>query len=192
MELMSKYTNLEWRIIMKNRKVIFLDIDGVLQRFSSKERFNHDLEQLVLDMAEKYNNPHYLKMDKYDIGAVYYDWDNRAVKNLKEILLKTGAELVISSGWQYDKLLEDFKCLLIFHELDSYVTDITQKELYTCPTKHEDIQNYLDEHDNILNYVVIDDADMQKYFPGHFVSTYSANYLNDEAKELAIKILNEE
>ena len=31
---------------MKKRKVIFLDIDGVLQRFSAKERFEHDLDQL--------------------------------------------------------------------------------------------------------------------------------------------------
>ena len=141
-------------------------------------------------MTEKYNNPHYLKLDKYDIGTVYYDWDEKAVNNLKEILKATGAELVISSGWQFDKLLEDFKCLLIFRKLDAYVTDITQKELYTYLAKNEDIQNYLSEHNDILTYIVIDNADMEKDFPDHFVSTKAASYLNDEAKELAIRMLS--
>ena len=48
----------------------------------------------------------------------------------------------------------------------------------------------MDEHDDILTYAVIDDADMEKDFPGHFVSTKDANHLDEKAKALAIEILN--
>ena len=55
-------------------KVIFLDIDGVLQPYSFRDRFNHDLDKLQKELAVKYNDEAYLQMDKYDIGAVFYDW----------------------------------------------------------------------------------------------------------------------
>ena len=36
-------------------KIIFLDIDGVLQPYDNSERFNHDLKDTVKKIAEKYN-----------------------------------------------------------------------------------------------------------------------------------------
>ena len=38
----------------EERKVIFLDIDGVLQPTTAQERFNHDMDALKVELAEKY------------------------------------------------------------------------------------------------------------------------------------------
>ena len=65
------------------RTVIFLDIDGVLQPHGRQERFNHDLEALRVQLAARYQNDDYLTMDRYDLGAVYYDWDKAAVERLR-------------------------------------------------------------------------------------------------------------
>ena len=56
------------------RIVIFLDIDGVLQPPSKQTRFKHDPEDLRRSLAGRFGDETYLGMDKYDLGAVYYDW----------------------------------------------------------------------------------------------------------------------
>ena len=61
--------------IKKLRKVIFLDIDGVLQPGGRQNRFDHAMEKLREDLVVKYNNNIYLEIDRYDLGAVYHDWD---------------------------------------------------------------------------------------------------------------------
>jgi hypothetical protein len=86
---------------MENKKtVIFLDIGGVLQSHGRQNRFRHDLDKLRQDLAAQYNNDEYLEMDQYDLGAVYYAWDKEAVERLRQLCLKTGAEIVISSDWR--------------------------------------------------------------------------------------------
>ena len=51
-------------------------------------------------------------LDKYDVGAVYYDWDKTAVSNLHKLLSWCDAEIVLSSDWRQTKTLEDMKCLM--------------------------------------------------------------------------------
>ena len=55
-------------MIKKTRQVIFLDIDGVLQRDNHRERFNNDLFKLREELAAKYKNDDYLKWDRWDLG----------------------------------------------------------------------------------------------------------------------------
>ena len=92
-------------------KIIFLDIDGVLQPYNNNERFNHDLKETVKKVAEKYNDEIYFTMDPYDVAAVYYDWDEKAVRLLRDCLDKTGAKIVISIGTHmietYNKMTEE-------------------------------------------------------------------------------------
>jgi hypothetical protein len=40
----------------EERKVIFLDIDGVLQRGIAQDRFNHDFEELKCKLAKEFND----------------------------------------------------------------------------------------------------------------------------------------
>ena len=53
-------------------KIIFLDIDGVLQPGSARDRFNHDLELFKQEKIAE--NTAFAEVDRYDLGAVFYDW----------------------------------------------------------------------------------------------------------------------
>jgi hypothetical protein len=50
----------------EERKVIFLDIDGVLQRGIAQDRFNHDLEELKCKLAKEFNDDIFLELDIMD------------------------------------------------------------------------------------------------------------------------------
>ena len=62
---------------------------------------------------------------KTDVGAVYYDWSEKAVYNLKKLITNCDAEIVISSDWKRTRTLEELKLLFRMHGLDEYITDMT-------------------------------------------------------------------
>lgn len=112
-------------------KALFLDIDGVLQPHSSKERFSHidEMKQIV----EQLNVSHpagqdwkeFAKMGgQYDIAAVMFDWDQPSVERLRNVLDTTGAKIVLSTDWRY-KGEPMMKALLSLHGLDKYYYDST-------------------------------------------------------------------
>ena len=55
-------------------KVIFLDIDGVLQLYDSHNRFEHDRKALVSELSQKFHRD-YSMYDEYDVAACDLDWD---------------------------------------------------------------------------------------------------------------------
>ena len=150
------------------RRVIFLDIDGVLQPGVNESRFKHDMDALKEELARKYHEPAYLELDKYDVAAVYYDWDAEAVSRLKHLIEETKAEIVLSSDWRHSKNLEQMKLLFRIHDLDGYLTELLPgtKEFSDKP---EDLPVYLSNHPDLYYYCVIDDRFMDRFFPGRFV-----------------------
>lgn len=82
------------------RNIIFLDIDGVLQPIGKQDRFNHDMDKLKIQLAAQYQDEEFLNMDKYDVAAVYYDWDKAAVERLRSLVKAADAEIIISSDWR--------------------------------------------------------------------------------------------
>jgi hypothetical protein len=167
-------------------KIIFLDIDGVLQPDTQK-RFKHDLEALKTNFAAQ--NKDFETLDKYDIGAVYYDWDKTAVELMKKLCDKTGARFVISSDWRI-KTLKKLLLLFSIHEMDEYILDTLPTE-WTGLNRNQEIQNYLKEHPEVTRFVIIDDAygdEFNRDFPKNFVHTRWA--FNNENYELAEKILS--
>ena len=151
-----------------NMKIIFLDIDGVLQPYDNNERFKHNLEETVKEVAVKYNDTIYFTMDPYDVAAVYYDWDGKAVGLLKTCLDETGAKIVISSGWRDFNNEENLKALFRIHQLDSYIVDVLPGG-----RKETVITNYLkDNSESIEGYVVLDDCKMSVSFGPHMIRTY--------------------
>ncbi|MCD7949581.1 MAG: hypothetical protein LUG12_04890 [Erysipelotrichaceae bacterium] len=214
-------------------KVIFLDIDGVLQPYDSKNRFETNLEMLSKYLSIRYQRD-YTIYDRYDVGACFLDWDKNAVKRIKTILDATNARIVISSAWRsgawdYQKPYKMLDLLYLWN-LEKYWNGETDSELgyremfyYKYRDTHNEsyyeiyknfdeskmmirakqfiethgckrydremeIIDYLFKHEDITNYVVIDDMYMFDVFDGHFVRT--RNVIKDDEMYECIRILN--
>ena len=169
------------------RRIIFLDIDGVIQPLSSNERFQHDLERLREELAAKYNNDEYLEMDRYDLGAVYYDWDEKAVERLRKLCIDFTAEIVISSDWRRYSPLSRLKDYFRLHDLAKYITGVIPlvPDKYRC----DELTEYLKANEDIQKFVILDDAhveDFEANYPDQFVHCRGIFDENSYKKALCI------
>jgi hypothetical protein len=154
-------------------KVIFLDIDGVLN---------------VIPKGH----------DKW--GAIFHP---HLVENLKRIIDETGAKIVISSTWRMGNGLPGMIDMWKERGLPGEVIGITPNFMVHFKTtlcRGKEIDAYLDEHPEIENYVIIDDdSDMEPHQLNNFVMTSgNTNHsdcvdigygLTKECSDWAIKIL---
>ncbi len=186
-------------------KVIFLDIDGVLQPPGSQRRFSVVQE----DIIKKLSDFHHVDYSFYcdcDVTACYLDWNIDAVNRIKTILEKTNAKIVVSSDWQDKRYAFKMRDLLKLHGLDKYyfaqTTDYDLKEprdefyidRFLIPKERKNynyrvnqILHFLDIRKGITNYVAIDDMNLREGLFDHFVQT--RDYITDEQMQECINIL---
>lgn len=186
-------------------KVIFLDIDGVLQPYKSENRFEIDRKALRERLSKELNID-YTIYNEYDVAACYADWDKEAVERIKKIIKETDAKIVISSDWRSKELPNKMKDFLKIWNMDQYwggenddIDEEKMKEAIEYVKSREnphwsyraiEILDYVYKHKEITNYVAIDDMDISVGLDGHFVKT--ENLINDEQVEKCIEILNDE
>ena len=120
-------------------RVLFLDIDGVIQLFT-ENRFRHTKEEvhaLCRELTARFggefdydawagregSNPF------WTVAAVQWDWNEDAVRELKRVLDATGARIVLSSSWRFFGF-EAMKALFRMWGLDSYYLDDTMQEYF--------------------------------------------------------------
>ena len=161
-------------------KIIFLDIDGVLNV-----------------IPEGY--------DEY--GGIFH---SNFVDNLKRIIDETGAKIVISSTWRFGGLerMQDmwkFRNLpgeVIDITIDCYqIVEEGRAEFFDQVERGHEVQEWIDSHSGIESYVILDDDnDFLTSQRGNFVRT--ANNINHpdcidigyglttECANKAIRILN--
>lgn len=154
-------------------KVIFLDIDGVLNFDDTEAR----LPDGCLGIAEA------------------------PLKKLKKIVHETGARIVLSSSWRkfwaindeifdgIDKLNNEY----LVKKLGRHGLHIMDKiGGQSSSTRYQDIKDYLACRSNISHYVVLDDEVFEGYMliQDHLVITNHFMGLTDDDVELAIRILN--
>lgn len=168
-------------------KVIFLDIDGVLNSIQFRKK-----------LYKKYKDT-----GKWDI-----DIDSNQVKMLKEIIDKSGGsdevKVVLSSSWRKH-----------FAEVNGkmYPKDNTGKDCVSAFSKHDivlysrtgdskdgnrgkEITEWIDTHNNlnITHYLVIDDEilDILEYIPRNYTikTDYNLGGIDDTHVRTAIHILN--
>ena len=124
-------------------KVIFLDIDG------------------VLNTEETYNK---IYRSKGFVGIYDIEIDNFRLEYLKQIIAQTDAKIVLSSSFRYffakenDKIvttnLKSKKVYDIFNKygIEIYDTTPTQKK-----SREEEIKSWLSNRNDIENFIIIDD-----------------------------------
>ena len=120
--------------------------------------------------------------------------DPEAVKLVKEIVEKTGAEIVLSSSWRGNKE----KNKEFFKQFGLEISDETTRNLQvTCNNeilftfRGLEIDYYLSKHHDVSNYVIIDDdSDMLLYQKDYFVKTDYNIGIQQCDVDKAINILN--
>lgn len=185
-------------------KIIFLDIDGVL---------NH----------QNWFSRRHKEVDQNDIVSHYpfYEFDPESVEQLNRIINETGAKIVVSSTWRLGRTITQLQEILDRVGFIGEVIDKTpnfhakgtdndgERIGYTIPRgceidwwldnkgkfqrinwSTEEQQKYIDKA-IVKNYVILDDdSDMLYGQREHFVKTYTMNGLTKERADDCIRILN--
>ena len=162
-------------------KIIFLDIDGVLN-------------------SELWNKDNEMEISK---GKFI---DSEKVRLLSKIINETKAKIVLHSGWRFwfdgnimplrkeaEYLVEVFKNydLNIYDKTPDLTTVEIRKSKKFSLVKAQEILLWLDQHDNIEKYVILDDLDLSnKEIEMFQIKTDGVRGLTKENVEEAIKMLN--
>lgn len=156
--------------IMDSRKVIFLDVDGVLNNSDTKGEWDP-----------------YVKID------------DKLVERLATIVRATHAEIYLVSDWKREwykdnKAIQDTYADFLDFKLAQFGLKITDKVEGGSCTRGKNINEFFKKHD-VISYVILDDDDYDYYDCGHganYVPIYAAVGLTDENVKTAIDILNDE
>lgn len=150
-------------------KIIFLDIDGVLN--TDRQIRMNDLEQIK------------------DIK-----FDPRSMKNLKKIINKSKAKIVITSTWRihrqengylWKELIRNFQ---IYNLDTNSLFDITPViDTRMKPESRErEISEWLNKNKNIEQFVILDDQWNMGKLNHHFIRCLPFNGITNEIAEEAI------
>ena len=121
-------------------RIIFLDIDGVL---NSEEWFN----------SKEYTSNKYIEINGISCNN---EINEKFVKNLKDIVEHTGAEIVLCSTWRH---ISSHHSPIVYlnHMLNKYGLSILDKTGKTKPSfRPKEIKEWLDNH-NVESFVILDD-----------------------------------
>ena len=162
------------------KKVIFLDIDGVLA--TDKEFFtNRTNFQKKNEKARELHIP--------------YPFNKKAVDVFNEILDATDADIVLSSDWRMHWDLDELDGIFKFNGVKKSPIAVTSKMKRKFSSDLEDdrqhqIQEFKREH-KPESWVAIDDLDMSFSLGDHFFKTKSSMGLKQTGlKDKIIKKLN--
>jgi hypothetical protein len=156
---------------LKNRKIVFLDIDGVLNSDAFADYM------LMEDNVDIFNEDML---------------DERAILQLKKIVESAKAEIVLSSSWRWYKETRD-KVHYQLRQKGIDFVDTTPLEINTTLSRGVEIKTWLDEHPEVEGFVILDDDDLriEELLPYHVKTTFKYGLTREKAAE-AIKILNGE
>lgn len=164
-------------------KIIFQDIDGVLYPCIERSRLKMSGDRIKAKLIAM--DSFYQDANARDLLASYEGFDKEAMIRLKRLVDETGAYIVISSSWRFMHSLKDFKQMFHIHGLKDAVIDIVP--MASSFLKEPSIEAYLQAHLDIDDYVILDDINMESYFPGHCV--VCPDVFDEECLEKALQIL---
>lgn len=152
-------------------KVIFLDIDGVL----NSEEWDRHVQSFTY--GARFNSCYLLSQEM--------------ILLLQNVVYQTNADIVLTSSWRTDiKAMDALK-----RQLSLYHLPIRDTTLYsTYNTRADDINEWLGLHPSVHSYVIVDDTDdgftQDELLSTHFVqTTYACGLTPEEAAEM-IEVLS--
>ena len=174
-------------------KVLFLDIDGVL---NSSNWFEYSIYCIKNDMYNRVLN--FVEINderiKYKLNMI----DDRAIANLNRIVEETGCKVVLSSSWRSSRESDNtfteyiLKLKGFRYELYGVTPRIWTKEFGT--QRGEEIQLWINEEskkNEIESFVILDDdSDILPEQMSNFIHIDSNIGLIDKDVFKAIEILN--
>lgn len=139
-------------------KVLFLDIDGVIQLFT-QYRFDHEpdeVNELCRELTKKFHGVFDYSAWTVDTGGVNYctfsaavwDWNKEKIEQLKRVLEVTGAKIVLSSSWR-DNGFDAMAALFRIWGLDKFYIDNIIDE-YFWDSRHEMKMALSDRYEEFL------------------------------------------
>ncbi len=153
------------------------------------------------------NTERYLRIQKIKNNGIstynmQFKFDPVALKNLKDIVEKTDAYIVLSSTWRINKEVEDKSQLWNEFINNMKVEGLEKRVIGTTPVlmdnekivfqRCNEIKQWLTENTdkNIEKFVIIDDEwEMGEYTNTNFARCWSYSGLNNEVKEKVLDIL---
>lgn len=118
--------------------------------------------------------------------------DPRAIVQLRKIVETTGAQIVLSSSWRWEKELRD-KVHYQLREKGIDFVDTTTLQTDITLSRGKEIQDYLDKNPEIKEFVILDDDTVQieSLSPHHVKTNFKYGLTREKALE-AIQILQGE
>jgi len=160
-------------------KILFLDIDGVLNNVITQTEIYHKGVRLPGSI-----NP----------NELYPEFDVECVANLNEVILKTGAKIVISSMWR--TLFENYSYLADYLHFRGVVGEI----IGITPNHQQpgtygrggEIQEWMNENPDIEieSFVIIDDCDDMDHLMPFLVQTNFSEGIARRHAKRAIEVLS--
>jgi len=172
-------------------KVLFLDVDGVLNSEATFKE-NHLASQKAKRAAD-FDKIAHAREFFHPLGHI----NTTLVGRLNRIVRETGCKIVISSSWRILYGVETMRGFLTQRGFEFADSIIDRTGSNSKDARGGEIQDWLDAHPEVKNYVILDDDAQDivgdyttKTHPNNFVHTRWTTGLQDEHAEQAIKILN--
>lgn len=156
--------------VKNNTNIIFLDIDGVLNTGR-----NQDIQEKADGKSSYYHQ---------------FQFDDRCMGNLKEIIFKFSAYVVISSSWRIEKDTIYWSSILRNFKRYNIEDRIIGKTPSFSTIRGKEIEKWLKLNEDIVsNYVIIDDEDDMLDLQNHLVLCDDYYGFDEDKKNVAINIL---
>ena len=163
-------------------KVIFLDIDGVLNN-AEHCKYLHES-----GVAPNMGFGQIWELDRGIFNDVTLGWDNRNVSALKYILFETNAKIVISSTWRKGRTTAFFRKCFKVHNLNPDIIGMTP-ELSHSWYRGDEINAWMENHKRDVTHWVSLDDDGDFHPENNLVQTSMETGLTWTEAEKAIDIL---
>jgi FMN phosphatase YigB (HAD superfamily) len=152
---------MKYKIKLKERKYLFLDIDGVLNSFDD---YNMTGDEFLRKLSH-----------------ISFKISKRQMNILNEIIKQYNPKIILSSYWRTRYSLKELNNIFKENGLEGKISDVTDSKGEEHKDRWSQIKRYIDDK-NIKNYIILDDENLtrKKQDIPNFVRTNSYEGLTEK------------